>query len=104
MIKGCLAVGILGHVFSGDDGHIHHAAAAGLSVQRGLLGAVPDAAIMDGQVTGLDIKADLAGVGVIVDEVFFAEQEAEHALFMCSRQYPETAILKRGIVQVDAHV
>lgn len=59
---------------------------------------------MHGEVTGLDVKADLPGVGVIVDEVFFAEKEPEHALFVCSRQYPEASIFEGGVVEVDAYV
>src|SRR5580658_5863444 len=104
MVKGGFAAGILGLVFSGDNRYIHHAAAAKFPNQRRLLGAVPDTAVVYGEVAGLDIKANLAGIGVIVDEVFFAKKEPEHALFMRSRQYPEASVLERGVVKVDADV
>ena len=104
MVKRRLAIGVLGHIFPGNNGNVHHAAAARLSIEWRLLSAVPDPAVMNSQVTGSDIEADLACVGVIVDEIFFAEKEPQHSLFVGAGQYPQAAILKRRIVQVDAHI
>lgn len=73
MVERRLAFFILGHVFPGNDGDIHNPAATGLPVKRGLLGAVPDPAVMDGEVAGAQVEADFAAIGVIVDKVLFAK-------------------------------
>ena len=73
MVERGLAVLVLRHVFACNNGYIHHPATACVPIQRRLLGTMPDTAIMHGQIARIHVKADLAAVRVIVNEIFFAE-------------------------------
>src|SRR5579863_1240535 len=77
VIEGSPALLVLWLVFPGNDRYIHDPAAAGFTIKGGLLGPVPDAAIMNGQVAGLDVEADLPFVGIIVNEVFFSKEKTQ---------------------------
>ena len=74
MVKRCFAFFVLRHVFTGDDRYVHNPAPAGFSQERGLLSTVPDTAVVNGQITRIDIKSNFAGIRVIVYEVFFLEE------------------------------
>ena len=73
MIERRFAVRIFGHVFACNDGYIHHPAAAGVPIKRRKRGAMPDTAVMHRQIAGFYVEADLPAIGVVIDEVFFAE-------------------------------
>ena len=85
MIERSLALLILRHIFPGDDRHVQYAATAGFSIQRRLLGAVPDPAVMYGEVAGAEIETDLPAIGIIVDEVLFAKKKPKDTLLVCTR-------------------
>src|SRR5438128_1928403 len=104
MIEGCLALLILGHVFTGDDGNIHYPAAAGFSIQRRLLRTMPDPSVMYRKIACTQVESNLAAVGIIIDEILLAKQQAEDTLLVCTRQYPQPTVLEWGVVQVNAYI
>jgi len=73
MVEWRLAFFILGHIFPANDGDIHYPPAAGFPIKRGLLCAMPDPAVMNGEVAGAQVEADFAAIGVIVDKILFTK-------------------------------
>lgn len=74
MIERGFAVFVLGFVFAGYNGHIHHPAAAFLAKPGRLLDAMPQTTIVHGKIACIEIETNFAIVIIIIDEIFFAEQ------------------------------
>src|SRR5436305_8544397 len=80
VVERCFAVLVFGHVFTGNNRYIHHAAAARFADIRRLLRPVPDPAIMNSKISGIDVKPDFTRIRIVVDEIFFLEKQTQNAL------------------------
>ena len=104
MVERRLALLILGHIFPGDDGNIHYPAAAGFTIQRRLLCAMPDPSVMYSKIACTQVESNFTTIRIIINEIFLSKQQAEDALLVCARQYPQSTVLKRRVIQVDAYI
>ena len=79
------ALGVLRLVFADDHRYIHYPAAARRADVRRRRYPVPDAAVVDDEVAGLGFYQYFFIVLVIVEVVFFTEEQVPQSLFVCAR-------------------